>query len=73
LTPGCLEINAFTTKEEADTSDLSGCLYYQCPSVAWCMEYIMVHGLKDEYSKCDEHPEAENSKSNAILLHGYVR
>jgi hypothetical protein len=51
LTPGCLEINAFTTKEEADTSDLSGCLYYQCPSVAWCMEYIMVHGLKDEFQR----------------------
>lgn len=55
LTPGCLELNAFTTKEEADTSsnllDVSGCLYYQCPSVAWCMEYIMVHGLKDEYQR----------------------
>ena len=64
LTPGCLEINAFTTMEEADTSsnllDVSGCLYYQCPSIAWCMEYIMVHGLKDEFKA--GHPEAANLK-----------
>lgn len=52
---GVLVLNGFDMakacgdqREEGDPSPISvaGVLYYQVPSTAWCLEHIMVHGLK---------------------------
>jgi hypothetical protein len=46
---GTLTLQAINVEDPSFLGDQrpAGLLYYQIPSVAWCMEHMLVHGLKD--------------------------
>ena len=48
LTLQCYKPNLNLTRgtKVSNSIDISGILYCQVPSVAWCLEYMMVHGIR---------------------------